>query len=157
MSAASSSATVAGGPGCRNHLSPRMHGSVPTSREAEASAHRPRACVSRVQGSAPAWWPLLLALGQEPNIHYIGPVGTAAGVKLALNQLIASLTVRCAGGRGPWVMKLVCCSIVRAMRRRRVGRRERLAAPQASRLMPLSTPPPHHTGTGAWLSSRTQA
>ncbi|KAG2501695.1 hypothetical protein HYH03_000197 [Edaphochlamys debaryana] len=38
-------------------------------------------------------WPLLLALGQEPNIHYIGPVGTAAAVKLALNQLIASLTI----------------------------------------------------------------
>lgn len=52
----------------------------------------PRA-VAQETGSAPAWWPLLLALGQEPNIHYIGPVGTAAGVKLALNQLIASLTV----------------------------------------------------------------
>ncbi|KXZ55542.1 hypothetical protein GPECTOR_2g1091 [Gonium pectorale] len=38
-------------------------------------------------------WPLLKALGQEPNIHYIGPVGTAAAVKLSLNQLIASLTV----------------------------------------------------------------
>ncbi|GLI68090.1 hypothetical protein VaNZ11_012378 [Volvox africanus] len=38
-------------------------------------------------------WPLLRALGQEPNIHYIGPVGTAAAVKLALNQLIASLTI----------------------------------------------------------------
>ncbi|KAG2501698.1 hypothetical protein HYH03_000200 [Edaphochlamys debaryana] len=38
-------------------------------------------------------WPLLLALGQELNIHYIGPVGTAAAVKLALNQLIASLTI----------------------------------------------------------------
>ncbi|GLC40737.1 hypothetical protein PLESTB_000027700 [Pleodorina starrii] len=38
-------------------------------------------------------WPLLRALGQEPNIHFIGPVGTAAAVKLALNQLIASLTV----------------------------------------------------------------
>ncbi|GIL52562.1 hypothetical protein Vafri_8378 [Volvox africanus] len=38
-------------------------------------------------------WPLLRALGQEQNIHYIGPVGTAAAVKLALNQLIASLTI----------------------------------------------------------------
>ncbi len=70
---------------------------VPTSRDAEA--HTGPAPVSYLQGSAPAWWPLLLALGQEPNIHYIGPVGTAAGVKLALNQLIASLTVR--GRRGP--------------------------------------------------------
>ncbi|PNH08528.1 putative 3-hydroxyisobutyrate dehydrogenase, mitochondrial [Tetrabaena socialis] len=40
-----------------------------------------------------AVWRLLLCLGQEPNIHFIGPVGTAAAVKLALNQLIASLTV----------------------------------------------------------------
>jgi hypothetical protein len=39
-------------------------------------------------------WPLLRALGQPANIHFIGPLGTAAGVKLALNQLIASLTVR---------------------------------------------------------------
>ncbi|PNW72052.1 hypothetical protein CHLRE_16g684350v5 [Chlamydomonas reinhardtii] len=38
-------------------------------------------------------WPLLRALGQESNIHFIGPVGTGAAVKLALNQLIASLTV----------------------------------------------------------------
>ncbi|GFR48885.1 hypothetical protein Agub_g10828 [Astrephomene gubernaculifera] len=38
-------------------------------------------------------WPLLLALGREPDIHFMGPVGAAAAVKLALNQLIASLTV----------------------------------------------------------------
>lgn len=38
-----------------------------------------------------AVWPVLTALGKEPN--YIGPVGTAAAVKLALNQLIASLTI----------------------------------------------------------------
>lgn len=36
-------------------------------------------------------WPVLQALGQNPA--YIGDVGTAAAVKLALNQLIASLTV----------------------------------------------------------------
>lgn len=36
-------------------------------------------------------WPVLQALGQNP-VH-IGDVGTAAAVKLALNQLIASLTV----------------------------------------------------------------
>lgn len=36
-------------------------------------------------------WPVLQALGQSPV--YIGDVGTAAAVKLALNQLIASLTV----------------------------------------------------------------
>ncbi|EFJ46018.1 hypothetical protein VOLCADRAFT_82085 [Volvox carteri f. nagariensis] len=46
----------------------------------------------RVTPEGPVW-PLLCALGQQPNIHYIGQVGTAAAVKLALNQLIASLTV----------------------------------------------------------------
>ena len=45
-------------------------------------------------------WPLLRALGQESNIHFIGPVGTGAAVKLALNQLIASLTVRGRVGGG---------------------------------------------------------
>ncbi|GIL79741.1 hypothetical protein Vretimale_12384 [Volvox reticuliferus] len=44
-------------------------------------------------GSDGPVWPLLRALGQEPNIPDIGPVGTAAAVKLALNQLIASLTI----------------------------------------------------------------
>ncbi len=37
------------------------------------------------------WLPLLQALGRE--IQRIGPVGQAAALKLALNQLIASLTV----------------------------------------------------------------
>jgi 3-hydroxyisobutyrate dehydrogenase len=45
-------------------------------------------------GASPAdfekWTPLLSALG--PNPQYIGPVGTATALKLALNQLIASLT-----------------------------------------------------------------
>lgn len=36
-------------------------------------------------------WPVLRSLG--PNPEWVGPVGTAAGVKLALNQLIGSLTV----------------------------------------------------------------
>lgn len=36
-------------------------------------------------------WPVLTALGLSPQ--YIGDVGTAAAVKLSLNQLIASLTV----------------------------------------------------------------
>lgn len=38
-------------------------------------------------------WPLLRALGPESNVHFIGPVGSAAAVKLSLNQLIAALTV----------------------------------------------------------------
>lgn len=37
------------------------------------------------------WLPLLQALGKE--IHWIGGVGQAAALKLALNQLIATLTV----------------------------------------------------------------
>ncbi len=45
-------------------------------------------------GSTPAqfaqWLPLLKILGPEPKL--IGPVGSAAAVKLALNQLIGSLT-----------------------------------------------------------------
>jgi 3-hydroxyisobutyrate dehydrogenase len=45
-------------------------------------------------GASPAdfeqWAPLLSALG--PNPQYIGPVGTATALKLALNQLIGSLT-----------------------------------------------------------------
>ena len=36
-------------------------------------------------------WPVLTQLSQEPK--HMGPVGTAAATKLALNQLIASLTV----------------------------------------------------------------
>lgn len=37
-------------------------------------------------------WPVLTKLGKEPM--HMGAVGTAAATKLALNQLIASLTVR---------------------------------------------------------------
>lgn len=37
-------------------------------------------------------WPVLSQLSQDPK--HMGPVGTAAATKLALNQLIASLTVR---------------------------------------------------------------
>ncbi len=36
-------------------------------------------------------WPVLALLGKEPK--HMGAVGTAAATKLALNQLIASLTV----------------------------------------------------------------
>ena len=36
-------------------------------------------------------WPVLASLGKEPM--HMGAVGTAAATKLALNQLIASLTV----------------------------------------------------------------
>ena len=36
-------------------------------------------------------WPVLTMLGQDPK--HMGAVGTAAATKLALNQLIASLTV----------------------------------------------------------------
>ena len=36
-------------------------------------------------------WPVLTKLGKEPM--HMGAVGTAAATKLALNQLIASLTV----------------------------------------------------------------
>ena len=36
-------------------------------------------------------WPVLTKLGKEPM--HMGVVGTAAATKLALNQLIASLTV----------------------------------------------------------------
>lgn len=36
-------------------------------------------------------WPVLTKLSQEPK--HMGAVGTAAATKLALNQLIASLTV----------------------------------------------------------------
>ena len=39
-------------------------------------------------------WPVLASLGKEPM--HMGPVGTAAATKLALNQLIASLTVSAA-------------------------------------------------------------
>ena len=40
---------------------------------------------------APGLGPLLRAMGRP---EYFGPVGTAAAVKLALNQLIGTLTVR---------------------------------------------------------------
>lgn len=36
-------------------------------------------------------WPVLAALGKAPS--WQGPVGTAAGIKLALNHLIAVETV----------------------------------------------------------------
>ena len=39
-------------------------------------------------------WPVLTSLGKEPM--HMGAVGTAAATKLALNQLIASLTVSAA-------------------------------------------------------------
>jgi len=39
-------------------------------------------------------WPVLASLGKEPM--HMGAVGTAAATKLALNQLIASLTVSAA-------------------------------------------------------------
>ena len=39
-----------------------------------------------------AAWPVLKSLGRNPQ--HMGPVGTAAATKLALNQLIAALTVR---------------------------------------------------------------
>ena len=39
-------------------------------------------------------WPVLASLGKEPM--HMGAVGTAAATKLALSQLIASLTVSAA-------------------------------------------------------------
>jgi 3-hydroxyisobutyrate dehydrogenase len=44
------------------------------------------------------WQPILQCFGSEPR--YIGPVGTAAAVKLALNQLIGSLTTAFATSLG---------------------------------------------------------
>lgn len=46
---------------------------------------------SQVEPQQCVAWPVLTALGENP-VH-IGEVGTAAAVKLALNQLIAALTV----------------------------------------------------------------
>jgi 3-hydroxyisobutyrate dehydrogenase len=43
------------------------------------------------------WTPILSAFGQP---QYIGPVGTATALKLALNQLIASLTTAFSGSLG---------------------------------------------------------
>lgn len=67
-------------------------------------------CVPRaLQGGAV--WPVLCALGKEPN--YIGPVGTAAAVKLSLNQLIASLTVGAGQGGRAEVMEGTSSGAVR--------------------------------------------
>jgi len=53
-------------------------------------------------GAAPAlferWLPLLLALGPYPRL--VGPAGQAAALKLALNQLIATITTAYATGLG---------------------------------------------------------
>ena len=46
---------------------------------------------SETQPESSRAWPVLALLGKEPM--HMGAVGTAAATKLALNQLIASLTV----------------------------------------------------------------
>ena len=72
-----------------------------------------------------AAWPVLKSLGKNPQ--HMGPVGTAAATKLALNQLIAALTVSfvCEAhllqsdnsqscGRDPiflWPCELVCSAL----------------------------------------------
>lgn len=77
--------------------------SAPGAQRASCGAERcglwPVACGVQVGSDsdpqATPVWPVLKALGSAPE--WVGPVGTAAGVKLALNQLIGSLTVRALG------------------------------------------------------------
>ncbi len=51
-------------------------------------------------------WPVLASLGKEPM--HMGAVGTAAATKLALNQLIASLTVSAAFHNDVQALQLGC-------------------------------------------------
>lgn len=68
-----------------DYLEAPVLGSLPEAREGRLIV-----MVGATQGQFEAHRPLLSVFG--PNPRLVGPVGQAAGVKLALNQLIASLT-----------------------------------------------------------------
>jgi len=65
---------------------------------AEASAGRLAVMVGASPPLFERWLPLLRELGPEPRL--VGPVGQAAALKLALNQLIATITTAYATGLG---------------------------------------------------------
>ena len=65
---------------------------------AEASAGRLVVMVGAPPELFERWLPLLRELGPEPRL--VGPVGQAAALKLALNQLIATITTAYATGLG---------------------------------------------------------
>ena len=64
----------------------------------EAAAGRLVVMAGAPPGLFERWLPLLRALGPEPRL--IGPPGSAAALKLALNQLIATITTAYAVGLG---------------------------------------------------------
>jgi len=65
---------------------------------AEASAGRLVVMVAAPPPLFERWLPLLRQLGPEPRL--VGPIGQAAALKLALNQLIATITTAYATGLG---------------------------------------------------------
>lgn len=75
------------------YLEAPVLGSIP-----EATAGKLIVMVGATKEQFQQWLPLLQNFGSEPL--YIGEVGTAAAVKLALNQLIASLTTAFAQSLG---------------------------------------------------------
>lgn len=81
--------TEAGG----DYLEAPVLGSIP-----EATAGKLLVMVGGTQAQFDTWLPVLKCFGETPRL--IGAVGSAATVKLALNQLIGSLTVAFAASLG---------------------------------------------------------